>query len=59
MTDKEKLDLLERYVMTLLTNRIDLVQRTDRFNKFERAYMEGEIDTLSKVSKFIKKEKER
>ena len=54
MTDKEKLDLLEQYIMTLLNNRIILRAREDMFNKVERAYMDGEIDTLSKVSNFIK-----
>lgn len=54
MTDKEKLDLLERYVTILLDNRIILRAREDMFNKVERAYMDGEIDTLSKVSNFIK-----
>lgn len=54
MTDKEKLDLLERYVTTLLGNRIILRAREDMFNKVERAYMDGEIDTLSKINNFIK-----
>lgn len=54
MTDKEKLDLLERYVTILLDNRIILRAREDMFNKVERAYMDGEIDTLSNISNVIK-----
>lgn len=62
MTDKEKLDLLEHYVMTLLSGRIDLQLSKgkfglplNRFNKVECAYLEGEIDTLNKIRYFIEK----
>ena len=50
MTDKEKLDLLEDYVMALLNNRMGL----NRFNEVDYAYIEGEIDALNKVRDFIK-----
>ena len=56
MTDKEKLDLLEDYVMVLLNNLTDFKLRIiglNRFNKVDCAYLEGEIDTLDKVINFI------
>jgi len=53
MTDKEKLDLLEGYVMMLLNNSPDLNLREDRFNKVDCAYFEGEADALNKVRNFI------
>ena len=53
MTDKEKLDLLESYVTTLLINQIDW-RLESRFNKVDYAYIEGEIDALDKVRNFIK-----
>lgn len=61
MTDKEKLDLLEEYVMMLLNSRISLQLRKGRFgmsfprfNKEDCAYLEGEIDALDRVRSFIK-----
>ena len=60
MTDKEKLDLLEEYIMVLLNNRLDLQlgkgkfgMSWNRFNKVECAYLEGEIDALNRVRDFI------
>lgn len=61
MTDKEKLDLLEHYIMNLINNRTDLQLARgkfaiglNRFNKVECAYLDGEIDALNKIRNFIR-----
>ena len=60
MTDKEKLDLLEHYIMDLIKNRQDLQFTRGKFaiglnklNKVERAYLDGELDALNRVRNFI------
>jgi hypothetical protein len=60
MTDKEKLDLLEDYVMSLLNSRISLQLRKgrfgmslNRFNKVDCAHLEGEIEALDRIRDLI------
>ena len=61
MNDKEKLDLLEHYIIDLINSRMDL-QLTrgkfaiglHKFNKVECAYLDGELDALDKVRNFIR-----
>lgn len=60
MTDKEKLDFLEHYIMDLINKRIDLQFTRGKFasglynfNKVECAYLDGELYALNKVRNFI------
>ena len=66
MTDKEKLNFLENYIMDLINSRMNLQFSKgkfgiglNRFNKVDCAYLEGEIYALDKVRNFIKHINER
>lgn len=66
MTDKEKLDFIEDYVRTLLTEKIGTQLSVGRFgmsfhrlSKADNAYLDGEVNALDKVRECIKSLKER
>ncbi len=66
MTDKEKLYFIEDYVLTLLSNRIDLKLSKGlfrisihRMNKINNAYLDGEINALNKVRECVKSLREK